>query len=461
MRKILLYLIVVLLLNTRSHILQAQPEPQYYKAAPNFLLSVLDDTSPAKVIKSALTLEYDKEEYSKTFTGINRNATIGCTIIVRYSILNPTDESIKVRMGLPFVSTLQNYNPNDLKITVDDKVTDLGLLIGENISLYSKTDLETVKIPKDITKNKFNADQKGKLYVFNVKNQCTKSVTFALKFNELKSTPLFSYGFEDDISNKPRNYDLYSSIIPNASEAFQLFTLDEDIEYTYACFLDKDYNGASVEYTNPTDDYTCTISSSECTLMDFILLNEREMGNPYISDEQVFSTILSDSTTTGLYDRIYQLPNKGYNNHLSSQKLMVATFESEISSQSTREIEVIYTVPCSSEIINNQSIYTFDYLFSPDHGWADFNNIQLVIKTSPEISYIISSNIKYERFDDNIYTAYLDKLPNYNLSMQFSNKQYQVSNNQNKGTQLMYLGIMSIIAIIILISVIKLKSKMP
>lgn len=117
MKKVLLYLTIVLLLNTRSKLLQAQPESQYYKAAPNFLLSVLDDTSPAKVIKTALTLEYDKEEYSKIFTGINRNATIGCTITARYSILNPTNESIKVRMGLPFVSTLQNYNPNDLKIT--------------------------------------------------------------------------------------------------------------------------------------------------------------------------------------------------------------------------------------------------------------------------------------------------------------------------------------------------------
>ena len=55
--------------------------------------------------------------------------------------------------------------------------------------------------------------------------------------------------------------------------------------------------------------------------------------------------------------------------------------------------------------------YTYDYILNPARNWKDFKNLNIKIIAPEEAPYIINSSIELKKDDNNIYTAYLEKLP--------------------------------------------------
>jgi len=67
--------------------------------------------------------------------------------------------------------------------------------------------------------------------------------------------------------------------------------------------------------------------------------------------------------------------------------------------------------------------YLFDYILNPAKNWNSFNNLNIKVITPKEAPYIIDSSIEFNKEEDNIYTATLEKLPEEDLSFTLYQKE--------------------------------------
>lgn len=61
------------------------------------------------------------------------------------------------------------------------------------------------------------------------------------------------------------------------------------------------------------------------------------------------------------------------------------------------------------------ALYTYDYILNPAQNWRDFNNLNIKIIAPEEAPHIVKSSIEFTKGENNVYTAFLEKLPEYDL----------------------------------------------
>lgn len=420
MRKLVNKLIIALLLSSFSLVL-ANSGPVYWQGYPASDIMTIDRNSPIEVKSENLTFDFSD--------GNNDSYSVEAIVTAEYEMTNPTNETFFVQMAFPFVERLSNINYEDIEITADRNELTYDVYIGKSINSYKSSYDENKKanfdfdeiintISNDMYEAKsFSADEKGKLYYFNIKPTSDEGIDFTVDFSyDPEKTNILIKNF-NSFSWNDNKVSISSSC--NRPQIAEIYVLGEDINFNV-----KGYTfGSSKKETNL---FTYEMLENEVdvkTYLDEYIKSYYDANFEHISDIQLYN----------LYARTldkYFVSNMGFCsehdifNESYNERIITLVYTVEFLPSTDQKINVSYITKGTMDRRNTtRPLYSYDYILNPAENWNSFKNLNIRIITPQEAPYIIDSSIKFHKEDGNIYTATLENLPEDDLSFTLYSKE--------------------------------------
>ncbi|SET61084.1 hypothetical protein SAMN05660297_02916 [Natronincola peptidivorans] len=401
-----------------SSIGYANSGPVFWQGYPASDIMLIDENSSIEVQSEELIFDFsDSDDFSYT---------IGGRVTATYQMVNPTDEHLSVKMAFPFIGRLDNSLLEEITITADDDILPYELYIGDVVNSYGNSRQEEkeasfdfANIIKTITNEPYEAksfkeNEKGKLYLIEVKPTTDQEINFAVDFSfDFEETKIITYGF-----NRYERKDHETRIASwcRQPQVLEIFVLGEDIDLSINGYIDG-------ELKKKTDLFTYHISTEEVELrkylMEYTHNHSLEQKHPMISETQLYNLYAKslDNHFTRNMGYISEHDLKGQEYYM---RVFTLVYTVDFSEKDEKEVSVSYRA--SGTMDRRQTakpLYTFDYILNPAKNWSDFKNLGITIMPPKEAPYIVDSNIELVKGDNNLYTASLADLPEEDLSFTF------------------------------------------
>lgn len=411
--KVQLIMIFILLFNT---IVYANSAPTYWTDFPSTGIIAVDENTPIRVLKEDLLFDFTVEN--------DRSYSPSAKVTATYEMENSSNEYVSVQMAFPFIGRHNDNVTDDIVITADDENISYNLYIGDIVqeSGYpfkkpENTDFNIDNILKSITDKKYDAnnfkgDEIGKLYKFNVSSDDDKTYyAVSFNFNHEKTKIIFN-GY-----NRFERDDSYIRIGSSIGEErpMEIFVIGEDIDFDF-----KGYTDGNLE--EETDIFKYEIITEEkdveTYLMDYndyyfknYVSNYDNMTNNNISDISIYN-LYAQSLDKYLDKNLGICSEDDIRSQIRSPRIMILVYTVDFPENSKKDVTVSYNTKGTMDRRKTvEPQFTYDYILNPARNWKDFKNLNIKIITPKEAPYVINSSIGLKKEDNNIYTAYLEKLP--------------------------------------------------
>lgn len=393
----------------------ANSGPVFWQGYPSSDIMSIEANSPITVINENLVFDFsDCDDSYHTISG---------KVTATYKMVNPTNESQSVQMAFPFVGTIDSFLPYDIVITADDSVLPYDIYIGDVVNSYGnplqddkEVSFDFASIVNTITDELYKAEsfaenEKGKLYVIDVKPTTDQRINFSVDFNfDCKKTKVITNGFNRYERNGEKTKIAAWCYEP---EILEIFVLGEDIDLKINAYTDG-------ELKKKTDLLTYEISTQEVELkpylMEYIKKNTDEKNDDIVFDTQLYNLYAQS------LDEYFAL-NMGYcsEHDLMAQenykRILTLVYTVEFPGNNEKEVSVSYkTSGTMDRTETTEPLYSFDYILNPAENWSDFKNLNIEIIVPQEVPYIVKSNIELAKVENKVYKATLADLPEDDLS---------------------------------------------
>jgi hypothetical protein len=390
----------------------ANSGPVFWQGYPSSEIMSIENDSPIEVKKENLVFDFSDDDGS--------GFAVDGKVTATYEMVNATDEPQSVQMAFPFVGTLNNILPNDITITADDSAVPYDMYIGDAVDSHGTSSgdnkvsfdfnhiVNTIKVEPYKAKN-FSQNEKGKLYIINVKPTTDQEINFAVDFNfDSKKTKVFTHGFNQYECDDKKTRIAAWCYRP---ESLEIYVLGEDIDFNINAYTDGDIS-------KETDLFQHQISTQEVELepylMEYIKKNTNIKNMEMFSETQlynVYAKALDTYFTSGFSSENDLL------DHETHQRILTLVYNVEFAPNSQRKVSVSYNTSGTMDRTQTiEPLYSFDYILNPARNWSDFKNLNIEIIPPQRAPHIVESNIEFTRGQDNTYTASLAQLPEDDLS---------------------------------------------
>ncbi len=393
----------------------ANSGPVFWQGYPSSDIMSIEDNSPIRVENENLVFDFSDSDIS--------SYRVNGKVTATYEMFNPTNDLQSVQMAFPFVGRLDSLLPEDIIITADDSVLTYDLYIGDVVNSYGNPSQRDQDVSFDFTNivssitestykgENFTENEKGKLYIIDVKPTTDQRINFAVDFNfDYENTKILTSGFNRYERNGEKTKVAAWCYEP---ETLEIYVLGEDIDLEINAYTDG-------ELKEKTDLYTHEISTKEVEVRPYLMKYIKNNTNTKNGD------MISDTRLYNLYAKAldeYFTRNMGYNSEhdLISQenyeRVLTLVYTVDFPKNSGKEVSVSYRTSGTMDRTETvEPLYSFDYILNAAENWSEFKNLNIKIITPDEAPYIVESNIEWTKEEKNVYTATLEDLPEDDLS---------------------------------------------
>ncbi len=427
MRKPNFFIIILILSISLTSIVHSNSGPTYWRGYPSLEILAVEEDSFIEVENEKLIFDFSKEEY------INKgDYSISGLVTATYAMTNPTENMERVQMAFPFISSINDFNPNEIVIRSEDVNIPFEVFIGEEIMLKNRKGEETKENRLDFEKilssiNKgiyspayFDYDEIGTLHKYSIKT-LVEEVNIEIDYTyDREKTKVISKGFNAGYFGGEDNKERISSWIRD-NEILEVFVIGEEIELGINGFRDGEKKAKS-------DKYSYELTIEEVTIGDYLkkeaeIYNEQYGYNEYLAENQVFNLyastldeLIQDNIMNLWIDQLYGIG--------SVDRIFVLLYEVEFLPQSSKEISVSYlTKGTMDSVETKEPLHSFEYLLNPASNWASFKDLTIEIKPPKEHPYIVASSLELIKNKDGTYTGEYKLLPSEDLTFTLYSKE--------------------------------------
>ncbi len=341
-----------------------------------------------------LIFDFSKEEY------LERGAhSISGLVTAKYRMSNQTNDNQTVQMAFPIISSLREFNPEDIAIKVDNKTIPFDIYIGDEIRNIRKDNQEDDKlnfkqIVKSINKEvysplHYDLNEVGILYTYDVSTTSEDNVNFVIEYiGNHEKTKIISKGFN---GYREDNNEVRITAWIRDKETLEVFVIGEDIDFNISGFSDG-------ELLKKTNNYSYEVKKENITIEDYLkksIMDYKESAryNEYLADNQLFNLFSKElDETFGHNVRCLWIEN--FYSLDYEDRIFVFVYETSFPSQNRRDVSVSYIARGTMDRTSTYDpLYTFEYLLNPAEKWADFNNLNIEIKPPKAHPFIIATGI--------------------------------------------------------------------
>ncbi|QOY35427.1 hypothetical protein AWH56_022515 [Anaerobacillus isosaccharinicus] len=446
MKKMIVNMLFVLYIFSIPTMVLANSGPVYWDGYPSSDSLVIDDNTPILVESENLIFDFSvRDEFSYSING---------QVTATYEMVNPKNEPQLVEMVFPFVGRVNSFQTDDIVIKADEEILSYDLYIGELVSEQRenrRTDFDFKKIVSTITNetyqgNYFKASEIGKHYIIDVMPTTDERVNIVVDFYyDSKKTKLITKGF-----NGLRYENGHTKITAwcNGPETLEIFVLGEDIDFKIIAYSDGDLREKTDLFTYETSVFEV---GTKAFLMDWIEASKTEEHSDRISDIQLYNLYAKAidqyfSYNIG-YISYYDLLDKA-----NEERILSLVYAVEFPPNAKKKVSVSYRTNGTMDMTKTVTpLYTFDYLLNPAKNWSDFKNLNIIIIPPEQAPHIVSSSIRFDKNENNIYIATLAELPEDDLFFTlYANEEITIM-DKVQGNMKTYIGFLVFPALIILV----------
>ena len=264
-------------------------------------------------------------------------------------------------------------------------------------------------ILKSITDKKYAASnfkgtQIGEFYKFNL-SSADDTAYFAVSFNfNPEKTKVIFNGY--NYFERDGSYIRIGSSI-SEERPMEIYVMGEDIDFDF-----KGYTDGRLE--EETDNIKYEILTEEKNVEAYLMEHTDSYLKTHgsnISDISLYN-LYAQSLDNSLDKNLGICSEEDIISQVSSARIMILVYTVDFPENSKKNVSVRYnTNGTMDKRKTSNPQYTYDYILNPARNWKDFKNLNIKIITPEEAPYIINSSIELKKGENNIYTAYLEKLP--------------------------------------------------
>lgn len=401
----------------------ANSGPTYWQGYPNSEILLIDKQSPIEVIREDLLFDFTGED--------NNGHSIDGQVTAIYEMKNPTSDNVSVQMAFPFVSSLNEFTFEGIEIFDGDTRVPYQTHIGGVVNSYGNPKYETTdptfefeSIVGTITNLPFQGkyiprNQQGTLYTMEVTPLDGESINFAVNFTfDSQKSKVLTSGFN--------RYERSQQNVRIASWCYETTTLQivvfgEDVNLSWNAYTDGDLKVKTDKYSYQMETTSIDVQT---VIVNAIAEYEQRMEGSY-QRQRFLETAFGEQPLLNLYletlDNILMM-NEGYADtyQLFEQnyypRILTAMYTIDFPPNATKHIKVTYKALGTMEKVSrNKATYTFHYMLNPARHWANFENLNIQIKTPDKAPFVVESTIPLTKQQDQIYSAQLTSLPENDL----------------------------------------------
>jgi len=405
-----------------SAVLFANSGPVFWQGYPSSEVMSVAEGSPIRVESENLTFDFSGSEAA--------GYSVDGKVTAVYEMVNPTAEQQSVQMAFPFVGTLAGLSSEDIAVAADNRILPYVAYPGAVADGHGNPTADT----KDISFNfadivggitnapyealNFKENEIGRLYKLDVEPSEDKEINFAVDFTfDNNRTKIIT-----------KNFDRYErdggktriAAWCREPKQFEICVLGEAIDFGTNAYLDG-------ELAEETDLYTCKVTTEEIELktyiMDYAGMDRGLKNSGRLSVPALYNLY------AGVLDRCFTL-NAGYSSEYdlmeqrNFERLLTLVYTVEFPPESKREVSVRYKASGTMDRREtSEPIYSYDYILNPAQNWGGFKNLSVKIIPPEETPYIVRSSVDLVREESGIYTAFLESLPEEDLSFALYEKE--------------------------------------
>lgn len=438
MRKmtILILILCILVTNAATY---ANSGPTYWDGYPSSEILTIDENSPIAVEKEDLIFDFTMDENIK-----HASYSITGLVTAKYTMTNRSEDGQTVQMAFPFISSIQDFNPEAIGIKVNNENIPFEVYIGSELNNRNRTEdreeqLDFSSIVKTISSSEYiptnyDLNEIGTLYTFDVKSEGQEFINIAVEHNiNRDKSRIMSKGFNGyQVIEGTESF--IAGIYENENYGYEvpeIFHTGEDIEFNFNAYLDG-------ELKEETDNYILDLKTEEISVRDY-LLRDVEVSKEkldyldYLADNQIFN-LYARKTDEFIEKNVMNLGNEILLSQNSVERVFLLIYEVSFQENSSHDVSVSYISRGAMDRRETaEPIYTFDYILNPARNWESFNNLNILIKPPTEHPYIIESSLELIRQEDGVYRGTFEKLPDADFSFSLYNKEKITTMDRIKG----------------------------
>lgn len=393
----------------------ANSGPVFWKGYPASEIMSIEENSPIIVKGENLVFDFSGD--------IDSSYTISGKVTAIYEMFNPTNESQSVQMAFPFVGRLDSLSSDYIVITSDNNVLPYDIYVGDMVNNHGDprqeekdVSFEFSNIVNNMTNNLYTAkhfaeNEKGKLYIIDVKPTTEQRINFSVDFNfDYEKTKVLTRGF-----NRYERNDKKTRIVAwcYEPETLEVFVLGEDIDLNINAYTDGELKKKTGLFT-----YQISIEEKDVRshLMEYIKNDINAGKEGIISDTQLYNLYAKS-----LDNQFSQRWGFSSEDDLMSmehlERIFILVYTVEFPPNTEKKVSISYIASGTMDKTKTaEPLYTFDYILNPAKNWSDFKNLNIEIIPGQEALYVVESNIELVRGENGVYTAALGSLPEEDFS---------------------------------------------
>lgn len=428
MRKdnICIFIIILIILVSSVNLGYANSGPTYWDGYPSCEILSIEEDSTIVVENEDLVFDFSKDEYLD-----HSSYSISGLVTATYRMLNQTDDNQTVQMAFPIISSLENFNPDDIAIKVDNENVPFHIYIGDEVRRRGNRKdnqeddrLDFEQIVKSIDREVYlpqyyDLKETGTLYTYDVSTTSEEDVNLAIDYTyDSEKTRIITKGFN---SYREDNGEIRITSWVDDNEILEVYIIGEDIDLNISGFTDG-------ELSKKTNDYSYKVKKQDISIEDYLkkfIVDYKKLDrySDYLVDNQLFNIVYRELDDAIGHNMSYIWMDDFYSlDHLN--RIFVFIYETSFPKQSKRDVSISYlTRGTMDKTTTYDPLYTFEYLLNPAEKWADFDNLNIEIKPPKSTPYIVDSSIKLIKNEDGNYIGNFESLPDKDLIFTFYSKE--------------------------------------
>lgn len=420
MRKynIQIFTIILILLTSFWNLAYANSGPTYWRGYPSLELLSVEENNPIVVEKEDLIFDFSREEYLE-----HGSYSISGLVTAAYRMSNNTLEDKSVHMAFPIISSIREFNPEDVAIEMNGESIPFKVYIGdevrkfknmESMEEYNGLDFETIvqSINKGIyTPRHYDLNEIGTLYTYDVSVAPKDRVYFSIDYTyDTEKTKIIDKGFNRYEMDEGKTR--ISTLIQD-DETLEIYVIGEDVDFNISGFLDS-------ELLEETQDYTYEVKRENISIEDYLKrsiedykASDRYGG--YLTDNQLCSLVYEE-LDDAIERNVVNISMDGFYYFDEMDRIILLGYEVDFPRESKRDISVSYISKGAMSMMETyEPLYTFEYLLNPAKRWSSFSNLNVEIRPPKSNPYIVDSSIALHRDMEGNYIGNFESLPDRDL----------------------------------------------
>ena len=395
MKKNVILLILLMMIFTAAPV-SANSAVRWWKGSDTGGSYLLDEDCPVVCEHEDLLFEiYEFPE--RYYRDPEEFTSIKSSVEASYTLHNPTDEKLEVRLvfpfgELPYYTDFSSYEINDLSgysISKNDEPLEYRVRYTYSSGSFNVYN-ELKKLQDDYLENdRFTADLKVYEYTYKAKGE------YEAKDGLVAKAEIIS-----DPSNwKMISVEQYSLTDGKLTLSYDLD--DEKKEYTFYVIGEDLEQEPLWSIENNEDIKIELVKKNETVLKDFLLSHKEDENISDVDWYNACLTFLDQYKDNNVIGSLFKSVN--------SSLMLWLEYTLDFGPQETLNNKVKVLIYPDVDEGYDPTMYSYRYLVSPASTWADFKDLDITIRTD---YFLIDSDEAQEfKKNGNDYTAHYDQLP--------------------------------------------------